>query len=211
MRIRAWMFGLLAVSAIAIVACGDDDSDGGGGGGGGGNKQTGCYGTPGQTCTGTAEYETCINGACNSDFVACYGAGYKTGSFSGPCADYVNCTMACACDANYSSCSQACVSKMTSDCQSCAMKLGTCVQGASCTKPVCTGGGTGGSAGNPGTGGGGGSAGSTGGTIETCADLAACCAKVSEPNAKSACDTIVGQAIEENCKAAGAGYAQLCP
>jgi len=142
------------------------------GGGGSGDKSKlpgSCYGTSGQTCTGTSEYESCVIKACDAKIVACWGSGYQSGSFSGPCADVMNCMLACPCDANYSSCQQTCAMKMMSNtaCQTCSLEVSTCMQGSGCKQPVCTG-----------TGVDQGSLQKDGGVSGGCATLAACCATI---------------------------------
>lgn len=173
-------FGKILVAALSVfgltmAACGGDDGGGGsstGGassGGGGGSGATGggssggsggCGGGGGNTCK---EYTDCAQAKCDTEYQECLGAGYKSGSFSGgKCETYMNCVTACNCDTT-------CTSKCTMDstCQGCM--TGTL---ASCTTSNCSAelqkcAGTGGA----------GSGGASGGG--TCADLEACCNKLS--------------------------------
>ncbi|MCK6535837.1 MAG: hypothetical protein L6Q84_22950 [Polyangiaceae bacterium] len=173
-------FGKILVAALSVfgltmAACGGDDGGGGsstGGassGGGGGSGATGggssggsggCGGGGGNTCK---EYTDCAQAKCDTEYQECLGAGYKSGSFSGgKCETYMNCVTACNCDTT-------CTSKCTMDsaCQGCM--TGTL---ASCTSSKCSAelqqcAGTGGA----------GSGGASGGG--TCADLEACCNKLS--------------------------------
>ena len=192
-------FGKILVAAISVfgltmAACGGDDGGGGsstggssaGGtssGGGGGSGATGggstggsggCGGGGGNDCP---EYTNCAQAKCDSAYQECLGSGYKTGSYAGgKCETYMKCVTACNCDTT-------CTSKCTMDstCQGCM--TGTL---ASCTTSNCSAelqkcAGTGG-AGSGGAGAGGASGGGT------CADLQACCNKLSGSD-KTTCDS----------------------
>jgi hypothetical protein len=160
----------------------------------GGSSLGGCHGTTGQTCTGTAEYESCVIYKCDVEFTTCYGSGYQSGTFSGPCAAVLQCMATCKCDATYQACATGCASKLTAACQTCAPDVGTCVAESGCKPPVCTGSGTG-------TGTGTGSGSGSG----NCSTLATCCATIKE-SLKEPCDLIVSQGDETVCSQAYASW-----
>jgi hypothetical protein len=124
-------------------------------------------------------YDNCVIGQCGSTLTTCYGSGYQSGSFSGPCGTFGSCISKCGC--TDTACKTAC-GQPSSDCQSCLTPFTACILSSSCTLPACllSGGGAGGTSGGAGgrTGGAGGFTGSLGGstgTTGTCADLLACC------------------------------------
>ncbi len=180
MRNSQLLIGLVFAASLglALGSCGSSSSTNSDGSTSGTGKL--CPGTTG-TCT-QAEIETydnCVYGQCGSAVAACYGTGYQSGSYSGPCASYATCAAKCGC--TDSACKTACGQPST-DCSTCQNNIGICAFGSTCTIPACllggsgvggTSGGTGGHAGGAGgsAGGLGGSTGATG----TCADLLACC------------------------------------
>jgi hypothetical protein len=195
MRNVTFITGTLFV-IFALGACSDDSSP---------NKSVGskmgaCYGSSGQTCTGTAEYESCLISKCDAKLKTCYGSDYQNGNFGGgACVDLITCMGACKCDSTYSSCSQNCaMTKMNAGCTSCSTEMVSCIQGAGCKEPVCTGGTTDGS-----------TAKKEGGTAAdikiaitgTCTDLATCCAAIQEA-LKSSCDQLVSGKNDQACGAA---------
>lgn len=172
------------------------------------------------TCT-QAEldtYDNCIIGQCGSTLATCYGSGYQSGSFSGPCGTYGSCASKCAC--TDTACKTAC-GQPSSDCQSCLTPFTACILSSSCTIPAClfSGGGSGGTSGGAGgrTGGAGGFTGSLGGTTGTtgtCADLLACC-NAASATVKAACMNGYNSVVSSGDAACGGVLsgikASVCP
>lgn len=129
---------LVASLGLILVGCGDDK---GGGGSVRGNLGQ-CYGTEGQTCTGTAEYETCIKTNCGTEMAAAFGADWQSGTVAGACKAMSDCEKACPCDATNKTCSDACMTAALKDtaCMTALTAMGTCMtgKGATCTEPKCT-------------------------------------------------------------------------
>lgn len=206
-------FGLFVAAAIGCGSSGGAGNDGGGSGGGNGNM---CVPNSG-TCTQSElnTYNNCVQNACNTQFVTCYGTGYKSGSFSGPCGSYMQCQSACAC--TDTACRNACTIPAT--CTSCLTTIGTCTVSAACTVPACLGGGFDG--GIPGLDGG--IPGLDGGFPfdgnfpfdagnYTCADLTTCCNAIADAQQKQACQLIVSLNNTQACSAAVGTYkGTLCP
>jgi hypothetical protein len=173
--------------ALAMTACGSDNKSSGGDN----RSKTGaCYGTTGQTCTGTAEYETCMTNACDAKIKACFGNDYQSGSYGGSCADMIKCYVACKCDATYNTCAGNCTTQYASNtaCQTCMTDMTACLMAANCKQPTCTAGGSdGGSI-------------TKDGTIVTgdCASLAACCKTVASAY-KAPCDQVVATGNAQAC------------
>src|SRR5262249_17659749 len=130
---------------------------------------------------------TCQTTSCDSQTAACLGAGYKSGTFTGPCADFINCT--CMCGASDLTCLQACQPKYSSACMSCSTALDACVQ-QSCGS-VC-----GGSSAPPDM------ATSASGN---CAALATCCGQI-PAGQQPGCTAVVGNGNDAQCAAALSGY-----
>ena len=179
----------LSTSAVALViACSSDNTSSGSGTSSSGASSTSSSGSSGsgtasgfkQCSTGSSSsskcteaefkpYTDCYSNNCDTKYKECFGADYKSGTFSGACGTWVTCTQKCDCSAsNYASCITACT--QDSACTECSKGFLACGNG--CTLPACATGGT------PDGGGGGGA---------TCADLTACCAKLSGAD-KSSCD-----------------------
>ena len=178
-------------------------SGGTSGGGVVGAGKCGSSGASTSTCTQaeTDSYNSCITGMCDTQYQAALGSGYKTGSYGGACGTYITCTQACACNdtACYMKCGQpdaACTTALTSA-STCAMNK--------CPPPACLTAGK--DAGTSGT------SGSSGGGMHTCAELMACCAKIADPNTKSACDQTYTAVMssDANCNAVYPSYAASCP
>ena len=125
-------------------------SGGSGGPDGGGSANTGrspatggqcpAGSATGQVCTGEEAYNTCLSNTCGTQIAACLGSGYLQGSFTGPCSDYINCTMKCPCDANATTCENTCSTQYltaNSTCYSCMLTLAGCVLSSGCTAPDC--------------------------------------------------------------------------
>ena len=153
---------MMALSVFWLpTACGGGgsggESPGGGTGGpgnggnpGGGNGRTivsggQCTSSSGQSCTGEADFETCVIGACGTQLSACFGDGISSGVVGGSCADYMNCELACPCDGTAttaSSCETNCGEQYVSaqsPCGTCLQLLSSCMRLSGCTQPVCTG------------------------------------------------------------------------
>jgi hypothetical protein len=216
---RAVTAFVLAASAGFVVAnCGSSSDSGSSG--------LGALSCPSGSNAGmcTAEqnnaYANCLIGKCDTQFQACYGPGYKSGTFSGPCATYLNCVTKCGC--GDTACRAACT--VGSECTTCLGSVANCALSSGCALPVCngTGGtagaGTGGTAGT-GTGGtagtGTGGAGGTGGGTGNCAALNACCASIANAQLKMACQMQAGliQGNDQTCAALLSSYraAAVCP
>jgi len=207
------VFALAAGFGFVAANCGSSDSSSSLGG-------LNCPPSGQSNCTAeqVKPFTDCLYGKCDAQFQACYGAGYKSGSFGGVCQTYIGCFAKCACGDN--NCRIACGSPM-GDCATCQMNLGLCVGSAACPAPNC-GGGTGGSgAGTGGSGGGtGGTSGGTGGTGGptggTCADLMKCCNAMTNADQKAQCNqayTSVMAAGEQACSGILMIYRanKLCP
>lgn len=166
-------------------------------GGGGSSGFKNCSGTnTSSTCT-EAElkpYGDCVNEKCATKYAECYGADYKSGNFGGPCGTYIKCTQACGC--NDTACYQKCGTPDAA-CTTCIQGSATCAD--SCTVPSCGSG----SSGSSGGGGGG----------KTCADLKACCDKITDASKKSNCDQTYNavKGSDANCGALYSTFAADCP
>lgn len=111
------------------------------------------------------QYGACIADRCDAAYQACFGATYRTGSFSGPCGTYYNCLGRCGC--NDSACRVACGVAPTT-CQVCiANKIATCANSSACQRPSCSG---------PAPPGG-----------NTCADLLRCCQSITDKFTRDLC------------------------
>jgi hypothetical protein len=180
----------IVVLSLGLAACG---SSGGGGSGTGRDSLGQCHGNPGQTCTGTDTYETCVENACDAQFKAALGADYKNGNFSGVCASYFNCIIACNCGDN--TCQGACTAQLSGDCQTAAIALGSCTSGSTCTPPVCTGGSV--------------SVDAAVSASGACATLATCCPKLPS-NTQSGCQQIVATNMDNACQQALNSFGSMC-
>jgi hypothetical protein len=128
-------------------------------------------------------YARCATDNCDAEYKECYGAGYASGNFSGPCGAQVTCTNKCDCADD--ACRKACVSDAA--CNTCSQKLAQCILGK-CKLP-CQ------------------------GAQKTCADLQACCAKIADATKKSQCEAqldAVKAAGDIGCNAVHAGFANDC-
>lgn len=154
--------GLVVMAGVAAIFAGSGckgESTGGTGGGGGSKQQDApvilppnangdtCENGEG-TCTDQAEidaYSDCIITTCDAEYKQCFGDGYLTGSFGGPCADLMTCANSCQdCD---QTCLKACSDQsFAGACQDCVVgPILDCVIDAlttgKCTLP-CIGGGS---------------------------------------------------------------------
>jgi hypothetical protein len=163
------------------------------------------------TCTAaqTKPYTDCLFSKCDAAFTACYGSGYKSGTFSGPCSTYITCLSKCGC--SDSACRTAC-GQPSAECISCETMIGTCVLSAGCMYPTCTG--AAGADGAAGAGGAGG-AGGTGGGGSGCAGLTACCNAMTMAAQKAQCLQAVSGLMsnDQACSSLLAVYraGQQCP
>jgi hypothetical protein len=132
----------------------------------------------------------CLESKCKTQLDAC-------SSTTGVCADYSKCATPCNCD-------QTCISKCTQStaCMDCASTAANCVFSNCFNEALSCGSGSGGS-GN----GAGGTFSLDAGT-QTCADLATCCATISDAQQKSSCQSLVDQKIDLFC---GLAYSSFCP
>src|SRR5262249_34813557 len=152
-------------------------------------------------CTGVDACESCVESHCDSQAQACYGSGYKSGNFSGPCAPFITCVSQCNC--GDTTCQSGCFGKLTNDCQSCGMTFSNCEMSSGCARPTCTGGTTtpdapaAPHADAPPGGGGAPDASASGGT--ECSMLAACCPKLPAQE-QPACNQVVGAGNEQACQ-----------
>lgn len=148
------------------------------------------------TCTDAEikPYSDCINDKCGAKFAECYGPGYKTGNFGGPCGTYITCSNACAC--NDTTCYQKCGTPAPA-CSTCLQGVGTCT--SACTAPACATASTSSSSGGPGA--------------KSCADLKACCDAIVDPAKKTECNQTYSavKASEASCNAIYTTYAAQCP
>ncbi|HEY2901870.1 MAG TPA: hypothetical protein VGL59_14905, partial [Polyangia bacterium] len=73
---------------------------GGSGSGGGASGLSQCVGSAFGNCSQAdiTTFTDCVATACDSEYKTCLGAGYKSGTYSGPCGDYTKCVSACKCD-----------------------------------------------------------------------------------------------------------------
>lgn len=185
----------LAASALA-VACSSSTTGSGSSGGTSGSSGTftsginKCGGTSSTNCTPeqVKQYDECFATACDSKFAECYGAGWKSGTYAGPCGTYIACFNACGCG------DTACFTKCpdpSAECSDCRIRSSSCSDG--CKLPTC------------------GTASTSGGTA--CADLATCCAKIESPSFKQNCDQSKETAGTDNdlCKTFVGIYKTGCP
>src|SRR5215467_13900780 len=103
------------IMAVAWVVVGCSSSDTTTSNASGRGSLGACYGTEGQTCTGVDTFESCLESHCDSQAKACYGSGYKSGNFSGPCGPFISCISQCNC--GDTTCQSGCLGKLTNDCQ----------------------------------------------------------------------------------------------
>jgi hypothetical protein len=160
------------------------------------------------TCTGTDQYSACLESKCATQYKKCFGDNYQSGQTGGVCGTYLDCVGKAA-DPCHSSCTP------SSECQSCeSTDIAGCTASAGCALPMCTV--KTGASGTGGSGKSGGSAGSGAGTAGaaaagTCKDVSACCAKVTDANLKSACQTVASMANEALCAGTLPSLKMFCP
>lgn len=135
------------------------------------------------TCNGLDPYVACVRAHCDPPLSACFGSRYAEDDFTGgTCGDYASCSVASA-DPCHTTCAP------DSACQTCIGGLVTCLNGSTCSVPLCTGGPSSADAGGP-------VGSSDGGTAisGTCADLAACCAAMTDTSFRDSCNQTLSDA-----------------
>lgn len=200
---KIFIFGFAAGIVGLALACSSESSSSGGNGngtssgtsgsegssgtsgsnGGNGSGFKNCGVTSGTSCT-EAEmkpYSDCLTDKCDTGYKKCYGDGYKSGTFSGPCGTWMACVQKCDC--NDTSCILAC--KPDEACQACSTEISTC--GDSCTEPECS---------KQGVPDGGNNANAT------CADLQACCDSMAAGEQKDGCQSALDDANDDDTKCA---------
>lgn len=140
--------------------------------------------TTGTTCAGLGAYVACAENRCGPRLVECFGPSYASDDFTGgTCSDFASCSVGAA-DPCHANCTP------SSACQTCVAGLVTCLEGSSCSLPLCGGAppGDGGAVTPPAV--------PDGGTAisGTCADLAACCASMTDASFKDACNQALSDA-----------------
>lgn len=175
---KIFTVGFVAGIVGLALACdgGDESSSSGGNGtssgasGGNGSAFKDCSITTGTSCT-EAEmkpYSDCLLSKCDAAYKKCYGDGYRSGSFSGPCGTWIACVQKCDC--SDTGCILACQSDDA--CQTCASEVESCHD--TCEEPECS------KQGVPDSGDGG---------SATCADLQACCDSMEPGEKKDGCQS----------------------
>lgn len=173
----------LATAALVVAACssssngatsGSNPSSGSPSASGGANK---CTGADHPSCT-QAEvdtYEQCVMNACDAEMKQCFGSGYRSGSYGGPCGSWLTCSAKCACNDN--ACEQKC--QPENACMDCIAGTSKCTESAKCTRPACmTGGGSKSDAG---------STQDASAYEAACADLMTCCDALTDAAAQDVC------------------------
>lgn len=189
LRLRGELLVAAAAIAFAIgVACSSSDDKGSSSSSSGNTSSSGtatgkafhlcpAANTPANcSSTDVDTYNTCIANKCDTQFQQCFGADYKGGSFSGPCATYLACQQKCSCADQQ--CLTAC--QLPAACSTCEQGFATCT--SNCELPACytSDGGTSSSSSS--------SSGSTG--PFTCAQLQTCCAKIPAGDEQDQCNKI---------------------
>ena len=151
--------------ALALTACGGEEAPKSSA-----LSNVSCPANPPGQCDQNEvnQYGLCIADRCDASYKECFGPTYRSGTFTaGPCATYYTCLARCTCNDN--ACRAACGIAPTA-CQICvASKVAPCANSSGCTRPACTG---------PAPPGG-----------NTCADLARCCAAITDPFTKELCQS----------------------
>jgi hypothetical protein len=160
----------LGIGIVLTAACGGSSSGSKSPNANGRDPKTGycTVSASGESCAGVAAFDACAASSCDAQAKAALGNSYASGSFSGPCRDYMNCMLACPCDTTASACETNClaVAAANASCATPGLALQACIA-SSCGAPVCSSGtGTGTSTGT-----------SAGGS--TCAQAQACCTSLS--------------------------------
>lgn len=195
---KIFIFGFAAGIVGLALAC-DSSSESSSSGGNGNGTSSGTSGSQGSsgsqgngsgfkncatqgTSCSEAElkpYSDCLADKCEAGWKKCYGDGFMSGSFSGPCGTYMECVQKCDCaDTN---CVIAC--KPDEACQTCATEIVGC--GDSCTEPECA-------KTTP----------DAGSKNATCADLTACCDSMAAGEQKDGCQSAKDEANNDDSKCA---------
>jgi hypothetical protein len=161
---------ILSAAFVGLgLASGCSSSSSGTGSASSGYKQ--CPSTARSACTQADidPYDQCVTAACDTTTRECFGAGYKTGDFSGgACSSWLDCSNRCGC--TDTACQEKCPAPADA-CAACISKMLTCQEGAKCAKPACMAGGS------P----------DSGSPDPACADLQACCDQISDAAQQSTC------------------------
>lgn len=157
------------------------------------------------TAAEVKEYGTCVASACKSEYASCFGPGYASGQFSGPCSSYLSCTSQCSCGDQ--GCYSACT--VSTECSTCMRSFARCSSGC-LGKLTCA------LEGDDG-----GVPIADAGTLplpdagfdlsKTCADLRACCDSLSDLDAKGECSSAHGAASTVGDVACSALVTVYCP
>jgi hypothetical protein len=211
-------FGTFLVAVVFAVAagCGGGSSNNGTSSSGRSASSGGmCPGSSssGEVCTGEEAYANCELSACGTEYKACFGANYASGNYAGgACADWMNCMMACPCDATATTCETNCSMTLATaagqTCMTCLLSLQACTDtgaGASCTQPVCTSTNTTTSTAT--------STSTTTSTGTNCAALAACCARMTDATMQTACQSAASSAggVDSTCALILPQLQSYCP
>lgn len=186
-----------------VTSTGGTSAKGGSTGSGTAGTSTGTGGAcnftmdPTNPMSGCPAFDSCVETNCKGSLDTCTGA-------NGPCADTVKCGNACNCD---SDCISTCTDNESAACKQCVTPYVSCItskcfnEALSCNGTGGTGSGTGGTFGTGGTG-----FDFDAGSY-TCADLAACCKKLSGAN-QTNCNQVVASGFDLACSLS---YSDFCP
>lgn len=126
--------------------------------------------------------DDCMQSQCGAQLAECYGSGYASGNFGGPCGPVIQCQ--CSCPEGDLGCIVACGSKGGSACETCAAKIGSCEK-TKCAS-AC------GSSSTPDSG--------TPPSAGGCENLGTnCCPKISDAEAKQGCEELAGMGDDGMC------------
>jgi hypothetical protein len=94
------------------------------------------------SCTGEDAYAACLQKACGTQYQACLGPNYLSGTYGGTCKTEMNCLIGCPCEDT--SCAMACYDDASTACIDCLDAADSCEQQSGCVEPVCGNAGAGG-------------------------------------------------------------------
>ena len=156
---------------LAMVSCGGDDESTPSKSGSATPSAPGMMSCTASSACDEAEteaYGTCVADKCDADYKLCLGPDYRSGKYSEVCGEYYTCLAKCDCRDN--ACFSAC-GVAPADCQLClGNHLTYCAQNSGCKQPSCTGN-------------------ADAGQLGTCADLAKCCAAITDSTYKTLCQS----------------------
>ena len=202
-------FGTFWAVGIAVLAVGCGSSSSSKNSNGRDNVTGSCANA---TCAAANAFTQCIETNCSTQIVAALGSGYASGSFSGPCAQYQNCKLACPCDATATTCEGTCALQYLTAGSACStaynavqtcgetVALGACASSvATCPTSTATGTGTGTTTTT------------TSGT--NCVALQTCCTKMTDATIKAACQGSITNAggVDSTCALILQGIQSYCP